>query len=189
MNNSNDKKNIAIYISGHLRTFNSLIKDNIKQLIGNHNVDIFIATYYYDSYLPEEAGYDKTHRDINSVRLLFKGLPVRAICMDHDNEKPKKHLLSTDLNSTDLQDRYMKWRMWIKNHQLNDDNAECAKGDTNENEKVKRYDYCGKSDVLVSEYIDFNLSSDLDTKDSELRDIPVNTICVDDEKIQTSWIE
>src|SRR6266404_3078336 len=84
--NVNKQPVIAIYIAGHIRTWNNYIKQHLQKLISNYDVDIFISTYEENNLFP-----DKSKISLN-IKNLFNGLPVKDILIEQDNIIPPKEL-------------------------------------------------------------------------------------------------
>lgn len=173
---------IAIYLAGHLRTFDDYIKDSLKQFMydDKHQFDLYVSTYYK---IERDGSHGSdTILNENEIRYMFKDLPLKKIqlisdewtvkCLSCDNEalygNPKYISFKTgeigerkaaashcnDCKTDDmiLTDGVSYWQQW--RHVWN-----CYNMAKNE-EKINnfKYDYHVRSrpDIVYLEQVDFN---------------------------------
>jgi len=139
-------KKLAIYISGHLRTWSEHSKKNLLDLIGNNDADLFIATYHS---MDRSESYNGPIIDDEAIKLLFNGFSIKGITIDNDNPT---------MDPSYKKEQNCLWKVWRKIQQCNTMRIEYSQ--TN----GVYYDYAIRTrpDLLVLETIDFDSLPPLD---------------------------
>ncbi len=144
---------IALYLAGHLRTWNNFIKDKLRNFIKGYDVDIFISTHNSNNRteMRGESEYKilKEYSD-EEVKSLFEGLPVKNIDIDSD-KLPHPYLKEENA-------QYYSWRMWRKVWKCNEMRKQYEKDNNITYDYVIRM----RPDIIAMELINFESLPKLD---------------------------
>ena len=78
------KMKLALYLAGHLRTFDSYIKNSIKTFMEGYDYDLYVSTHY-NLDREEITEYNKKLKK-EEIIALFDGLPLKNIKITKDKD-------------------------------------------------------------------------------------------------------
>lgn len=150
----NSSPRIALYMTGHVRTWTTLSHDALSWIIAGYQVDIFAALHdtldRADNTDWEVYKAEQYTASPESIKALFAGLPIREFTIDSHTLEPP---IEMDMFRT------AAWKMWRKVHECNEMRKVYERANDITYDYIVRY----RPDTIIMERIPFEFLPKLDT--------------------------